>query len=136
MTPGNALKVYGISTAVFFAVDMIWLGVVAKQFYRRQLSGLLRPDVQWLPAIVFYLLFVGGLVFFAIAPALERASIGRAAATGALFGVIAYATYDLTSLALIRNFPPMVAAVDMAWGAVLAGVVSVAGYGFGRWLGA
>lgn len=136
MTFVNMLKVYSLSLLVCLGLDMLWLGVVARAFYQHQLAKLMRPDVQWAPALAFYALFVVGVMVFAVAPALERASLGRAVWSGALLGLVAYATYDLTSLALVRDFPPVVAVVDMAWGTTIAAIVAAAGYGLGRWIAA
>ena len=121
-------KLYLIALPVFFAIDMVWLGVVAKGFYRRQIGDLMRSPVNWAAAIVFYLLFILGLVVFVIAPAMDRDSWMRALGYGALFGFIAYATYDLTNLATLRGWPLTVTVVDLVWGAVLAASVSVATY--------
>jgi uncharacterized membrane protein len=126
------LKLYGASAAVLFATDLAWLGVVAKGFYARHLGSLLRPDVRWGPGVLFYLIYVAALLVFVVQPALERQSLARAVALGAFFGLTAYATYDLTSLALIRDFPTLVAVVDIAWGAFLTALVAAAGYGVGR----
>lgn len=134
MPAATLIKIYLFSALVCFGLDMLWLGVVARAFYQRQLATILRPDIQWAPAVAFYLLFVVGVMVFAVVPALERASLGRAIWSGAFLGLVAYATYDLTNLALARDFPPIVAAVDMAWGATIAATVAAAGYGFGRWL--
>ena len=134
MTLGTMIKVYLLSATVCFGLDMLWLGVIARGFYQKQLAAILRPDVQWGPAVGFYLLFVVGVMVFAVAPALERGSLGRAIWSGAFLGLVAYATYDLTNLALARDFPTIVAVVDMAWGTTIAAVVAAAGYGFGRWL--
>ena len=122
------LKLYAIALPVFFAIDMIWIGVVAKGFYAKQIGHLLKPEVNWLAAIIFYLLFILGLVFFVIMPAIEKGSWTYALAFGALFGLICYATYDLTNLAVAKDWPLMVTIVDLAWGAVLASSVSVITY--------
>ena len=132
MNPLQFLKLYGVTGAVLFAADLVWLGVVAKDFYRRYLPTLLRPDVRWGPGLLFYLIYVAALVVFVVQPAIERKSLGRAVALGAFFGVTAYATYDLTSLALIRDFPTLVAVVDIAWGALLSAAVAGVGYAVGR----
>jgi uncharacterized membrane protein len=132
VAPLQFLKLYGVTGAVLFACDLVWLGVVAKEFYRRNLPTLLRVDVRWGPGLLFYLLYVAALVVFVLQPALERQSLGRAVALGAFFGLTAYATYDLTSLALIRDFPTLVAVVDIAWGTALTAAVSAAGYAIGR----
>lgn len=126
MTVSSFLKMYGVGLVTFFALDLVWLGLVAKGFYQREMGHLTRPDVQWLPAVLFYLIFVAALVVFVAAPAVERQSVGRAVAYGAFFGLAAYAAFDLTALALLRDFPVTVAVVDLAWGAVLSATVSAA----------
>lgn len=129
------LKLFLVSLATFFALDLLWLGVVAKGFYREQMASLLRPDVQWLPAVAFYLIFVAALVVFVTQPALERQSVGRAALYGAFFGLATYAAFDLTSLALLRDFPVRVAVVDLIWGATLSATVATVGFLAGRMMG-
>ena len=108
---------------VFFAIDMVWLGLVARNFYRSQLGDLL-GEVQWVPAIMFYLVFLVGLTVFATYPAIEKSSIWYALVYGALFGFFTYATYDLTNLATLRGWPLSVTLVDMVWGTVLGGAVA------------
>jgi uncharacterized membrane protein len=119
------LKLYFIALPVFFAIDMVWLGLVAKNFYSKQIGFLMKTDVNWPAAIIFYLLFIVGLVLFVIAPALEKHSWVNALLFGVLFGLITYATYDLTNLATIKNWPFLVTIVDLIWGMVLAALVSV-----------
>ncbi|GMV05921.1 MAG: hypothetical protein AMXMBFR53_21980 [Gemmatimonadota bacterium] len=131
----SLLKLYGLTAVVFFAIDLVWLGVVAQGFYQRHLGPLLRPDVLWPAALLFYLLYLAGLLVFAVLPGLEAGSLPRAVALGAFFGLVAYATFDLTCLALLRDFPVAVVVVDLAWGTVLTGTVSAAGFVLGRWLG-
>jgi len=126
MTALNFIKLYAVGVVTCFAVDLVWLGVVAKDFYRRQMGHLMRPDVQWLPAVLFYLVYVAALVVFVAAPAVERQSVGRAIGYGAFFGVAAYAAFDLTGLALLKEFPMSAALVDLAWGAFLSATVSAA----------
>lgn len=118
------LKMYAVGVVSCFALDLLWLGVVAKGFYQRHLGPLLRPDVQWLPAVLFYLLYVAALVVFVAAPAVERQSLGRAVGLGAFFGLAAYAAFDLTGLALLRDFSLAAALADLAWGAFLSATVS------------
>lgn len=122
------VKLYLIALPVFFAIDIIWLGFVAKNFYRNQIGFLMTPNIHWPAAIVFYLLFIIGLVFFVITPAIEKGSWTYALFFGALFGLITYATYDLTNLATLKDWPLLVTIVDLAWGAVLAASVSVVTY--------
>ena len=119
------LKLYAIALPVFFAIDMVWLGLVASNFYKAQIGFLLKSDVNWTAAILFYLLFIVGLVLFVIAPAVEKASWMHALFFGALFGLITYATYDLTNLATMKDWPLLVTIVDLAWGTVLGASVSV-----------
>ena len=122
------LKLYAIALPVFFAIDMVWLGLVAKNFYRSQIGFLMKSDINWLAAIIFYFLFIVGLVLFVVMPAFEKGSWTQALLFGALFGLITYATYDLTNLATLKDWPLLVTCVDLAWGAVLAASVSIATY--------
>ncbi len=125
------LRTYLVAIVTFFALDLLWLGVVAKGFYRRQMGHLLRPDVQWVPAIVFYLLFVAALVVFVVQPAQEKQSLKHALLYGAFFGLATYAAYDLTNLALAKDFPTIVAVVDLAWGATLSAAVAGVAFTWG-----
>ena len=111
---------YIVSVPVFFIVDMIWLGVIAKGFYRKALESLITPDINWIAAIIFYLLFLVGVLIFALLPGMERRSLVYTIGMAALFGFIAYATYDLTNLATLRNWPLMLSIVDMIWGSFLS----------------
>ena len=107
---------------------MIWLGLVAKNFYNAQIGSLMKSDINWAAAIIFYLIFIAGLVVFVITPAMEKSSWMHALLFGALFGFVCYATYDLTNLAVAKSWPLLVTIVDMAWGAVLAATVSTVTY--------
>lgn len=122
------LKLYLLALPVFFAVDMLWLGVVAKNFYKNQIGFLMTPSINWLAAIIFYLIFIAGLVLFVVSPALAKNSLQHALIFGALFGFITYATYDLTNLATLKDWPLTVTIVDMIWGSVLASTVSSVTY--------
>jgi len=120
---------YGLTSLVtFFAVDMVWLGMMAKRFYRPTLGDILLPGVNMAPAIVFYILFPIGLVFFAVAPALRAGSISTALIYGAMFGFFTYATYDLTNQATVRNWTTQLTVVDAAWGSVLAAATAAISY--------
>ncbi len=118
------VTLYLMSVPVFFAIDMVWLGLVASNFYKSQLGSLM-GDINWTAAIIFYLIFLVGLTFFAIYPAALKNSLITAAILGGLFGFFTYATYDLTNLATLKNWPLSVTIVDMVWGTVLGAVVSV-----------
>lgn len=122
------IKLYFIALPVFFIIDMIWLVLVAKGFYSNQIGFLMKSDINWIAAIIFYLLFIAGLVFFVITPAIEKNSWLYALMLGAFFGLITYATYDLTNLATIKDWPLLVTIVDLIWGMVLAATVSVVSF--------
>jgi uncharacterized membrane protein len=123
------IKLFALALPVFIALDIVWIGFLAKDFYKNHIGFLLRSDIQWLPAILFYLVFILGLVLFVIAPAVEKGSWAHALLFGALFGLVAYATYDLTNLATLKDWPLVVTVVDMAWGAFIGATVSVVVYG-------
>lgn len=122
------IKLYFIALPVFLAIDMIWLGLVAKNFYAKQIGFLMKTNINWTAAIIFYLIFIVGLVIFVISPALDKNSWKQAVLLGALFGLIAYATYDLTNLATIKNWPLIVTVADLFWGAILSASVSLITY--------
>jgi len=128
------VKLYFATLIAFFAIDMVWLGLVARTFYRKYLGFLMAPKPNWLAAIIFYLLFVVGILLFVVLPGLETNSLKTTLPRAALFGLIAYATYDLTNLATVKNWPVLVTIVDMIWGTVLSVAVSYAGFMAGKWL--
>jgi uncharacterized membrane protein len=132
MTAKQMLIMYFITLAVFFIIDMIWLGVVAKNFYRRHLGPMLNPRVNWAAAVLFYLLFIVGLLLFVVKPALVAGEPLKALLFGALFGLISYATYDLSNLATLKDWPLVVTVIDLIWGTVLGGAVSFAAALVGR----
>lgn len=123
MNIGMFLALYAISVPVFFLIDMLWLGVIARNFYQTQIGHLL-GEVNWTAAIIFYLIFLVGLTFFAIYPAALRGSLLAAVMLGGLFGFFTYATYDLTNLATLQEWPLAVVFVDILWGTVLGAAVS------------
>lgn len=129
------LKLYLIAFPVFLVIDLLWLGIVAKGFYAGQIGTLMKSQVNWIAAIVFYLIFVVGLIVFVISPAIEKSSWTHALLFGAFFGFVCYATYDLTNLAVAKNWPLLVTIVDLIWGAVLAASVSTIAYLIARKIG-
>ncbi len=129
------IKLYLITLPVFFAVDMLWLGLVAKNFYAKHIGFLMKSDVNWIAALIFYLLFIFGLVVFIVGPSLEKNSWTHALLYGAIFGLISYATYDLTNLATIKNWPVIVTVIDLIWGTFLSGSVSIISYLIAKKLG-
>jgi len=118
------LKHYFLALFIFLCFDALWLGVIAKDFYKQNLGYLMAENVRWIAAGIFYLIFIGGIVVFAIVPGLKANSSLLAAAYGAFFGFVCYATYDLTNLATIRNWPLKVTVIDLIWGTTLTSVVA------------
>ena len=125
---------YLLTTLVFFAIDMVWLGFIAKNLYRKYLGDFLSDAINWKAAIIFYLIFIVGIFIFAIMPAVEKNSITKAIIYGAMFGFFTYATYDLTNLATLKNWPLQIVFIDMAWGALLTALVSTAGFYIVKWI--
>jgi uncharacterized membrane protein len=120
LAPLNILTLYGITAVSFFIIDLIWIAGVAKTFYARTIGGMMRDQVNWPAAILFYGIYIGGIVVFVLLPSLKEASsLSRVAILGALLGLFAYGTFDLTALALFKDWPVSVTLVDMLWGTVL-----------------
>lgn len=117
-------KSYFVSLFIFLLLDAVWLGFIAKDLYQKELGALLGP-VRWGPALLFYLLYLSGVVYFAILPALEKKSCSKALINGALFGLIAYATYDLTNLATIKDWPTKMVIYDLLWGLFITATTSL-----------
>lgn len=128
MSFANWTYVYVASFAAFIIIDLVWLGVLARGLYRNQMGDLLAESPRWPVAIAFYLLFVFGICWFAVAPGVDADSLAVALRNGALFGLLTYATYDLTNLAVLRGFPVGLTFIDMAWGTVLSSAVTTAGF--------
>ncbi|NCU41873.1 MAG: DUF2177 family protein [Candidatus Moranbacteria bacterium] len=126
------MKVYFLSylasLITFVIIDGIWLAFIAKDFYQKHIGHLLSSQVNFGPAIIFYLLFLVGILVFCISPAIEKDSLLTAILLGAFFGLVTYATYDLTNWATLKDWPFIVVFVDMLWGAFLASIVSTAGF--------
>ena len=125
---------YLLTAIVFFAIDMTWLGFIAKDLYKKYLGGFLSDKVNWAAAIIFYLLFIVGIFYFSILPAIEKNTVGKAILSGALFGFFTYSTYDLTNLATLKNWPLQIVFIDIIWGVVLIGLVSIAGFYIVKWV--
>ncbi len=115
---------YGITAIAFFALDAAWLGTMVGAFYKPRLAGLLLERPRLDAALVFYALYIAGVIVFAVSPALEQGGWKRALLLGAMLGLLAYGTYDLTNLATIQGFSAEVAIVDMMWGAFATGVAA------------
>jgi uncharacterized membrane protein len=128
------LKLYFSTLAVFFVVDMLWLGVISRTFYKKHLGFLMAPDVNWYAALIFYFLFIAGVLVFVVLPGLKENDLTITLIKAAFFGLITYATYDLTNLATVKNWPLIITVVDLIWGMVLTTIVSLAGFFIGKWL--
>jgi uncharacterized membrane protein len=124
----KTVLLYVLTVPVFFAVDMVWLGLVAKTFYRRHIGHLMADAVNWPAALFFYFTFITGIILFCVLPAFEKGSAGRAVLSGVLFGFFTYATYDLTNLATLKQWPLIVTVADILWGMVLTGTVAAVSY--------
>ena len=128
MSAGQYLLTIAIGLVVFLAIDLLWLGVAAPKVYDHYIGQYLAENPRWPAALIFYTLYVVGLVYFVIAPALDGGSLGQAALNGALLGGLAYATYELTNYAVIKDWPLGIVFIDIAWGMVLTGSVAAATY--------
>lgn len=128
-------KLYLSALAAFLVIDLVWLGAVGRGFYQKHLGFLLAERTNWAAAILFYLLFIGGLLVFAVLPGLQAGSLVRTLGLAAFFGLVTYATYDLTNLATVRDWPLVLTVVDMIWGMILSTLVSAIVFWASRWLG-
>ena len=126
------LRAYGAAAVVMLVFDLLWLGVIAPPLYQATIGPLLRPQPGVLAAVLFYAIYVIGLCEFVVLAAAPGATSSSVAARGAMFGFVAYATFDLTALAMLKGWSVLVTAVDMAWGTLLTGTVAAAAHRFAR----
>lgn len=119
------LKLYFITLLVFLGIDSLWLGFVAPKFYQAQIGYIMTKSPNLLAAGLFYLLFIAGLVFFVVEPGVREQTVLQSVLRGALFGLVTYATYDLTNLATLEGWPVLVTIVDLTWGTTLSAVVTL-----------
>lgn len=122
------LKEYGIAFIVFMLIDLVWLVFIARSLYQKYLGYIMSPTVNWPAAIIFYMLFIAGIVFFVIHPALAKQSLQYAVLAGAFFGLVTYATYDLTNLATLKDWPLNITIIDLIWGSTLSASTASATY--------
>jgi uncharacterized membrane protein len=125
-------KLYLATLIAFFAIDMVWIGLVARTFYRNSLGFLLTPTIDWFAKVLFYLLFILGILVFVVVPGLQDNSLKATLLRAVLFGLVTYATYDLTNLATVKNWPVLITVIDMAWGTVLSVLVSYVSFMAGK----
>jgi uncharacterized membrane protein len=119
------LKLYLITFLAFLGIDSLWLGLIAPSFYRSQIGHLMAENANFPAAAAFYLIYIFGMVFFVIEPAMHGQTIKQAVLRGALYGFITYATYDLTNHATLQDWPLLMTVVDMTWGTVLCASVTL-----------
>lgn len=128
------VKLYASTFLAFLAIDAVWIGLVARTFYKQHLGTMLAEEPRLGAAAAFYLVYIAALLVFVVLPALAESSLAKAVLLGAFFGLVCYATYDLTNLATLKGWPMIVTVVDLAWGTFLSAAVSGAGYAAGKWL--
>ena len=123
--------IYASFLITLIAIDLVWLLGIAKNLYRDQMGDLMANEPKLIAGLAFYLLYALGVCIFVIVPALSKQSLIYALQYGALFGLFCYMTYDLTNLAVIRNFPTQLALIDIAWGSFVTAICS----GIAYWVG-
>lgn len=129
-----AAALYGATLVGFLALDAVWLGLMVPRLYAPAMGPLVADPFQPLPAILFYLVYAAGLAFFAVAPALDDGRWSTALVRGAALGFVAYATYDLTNQATLRDWPVVITVVDLAWGTIASGLAATLAYAvLSRW---
>ena len=122
------IRTFFVAFAVFLGIDMLWLTVIAQKFYKAQIGHLMADKAKLLPAAIFYVLFIAAMVYFVIAPALEHQSLTRLIVSAVIFGLVTYATYDLTTMATLKDWPLLVTVVDLTWGTFISLAVSLITY--------
>ena len=119
------LRNYGITLGIFLVIDFIWLTVIAKSLYAQHLGYLMAPKANLLAALIFYLLFVVGLQYFVLNLALLNGNWVSVLLSGMFFGLVTYATYDLTNLATVRDWPILITFIDLVWGSFVSGITAL-----------
>lgn len=131
----TALVAYAGTFATLLVLDAIWLGLMARTFYRDQLGDLMLPEPNLAIAAIFYVFFAVAVVMLAVMPAVSAGSLGTAILYGAVLGLAAYGTYDITNLATLKNWPVTVTVVDLLWGAFVTAASTAGGFFAVRWFG-
>jgi uncharacterized membrane protein len=128
------IKLYALTIPIFFIIDIIWLGIIARRFYRRNLGFILSAKVNWTAAAIFYMIYIAGILIFAVRPAIVADIWREAALMGGLFGFFTYATYDLTNMSTIKGWPLKIVVVDILWGTCLCILVATLSFLMSKWL--
>lgn len=126
--------IYFLTLLLFLAIDICWLGWLAKDLYKKQLGHLMSEAVNWTAALVFYCIFIAALLYFVVQPAAAKKDILFALGSGAFFGLVTYATYDLTNMATLRSWPPQIVYIDIGWGMCLCTLVSGGSFYLHKWI--
>ena len=126
--PFQNIRNYVVVLFVFLAIDMVWLVFIARPFYSKHLGYLMAEKVKLAPAFLFYMIFVAGILFFVVYPAIAKGQWTYALFAGIFYGLITYATYDLTNLSTVKNWPILVTAVDLIWGCLVSALTSTIGF--------
>ena len=113
------IELFVIAFIMFLIIDLVWLSLIAKKLYDKLIGKLLKTDVNWAAALIFYVLFISALVIFVLLPGVDKQSLGYVMLYGSLFGFITYATYDLTNLATLKDWPLKITIIDLIWGTFL-----------------
>ncbi|HEY1054282.1 MAG TPA: DUF2177 family protein [Emticicia sp.] len=118
------LLTFVITLLIFGAIDFLWLGLIAKNLYQQKLGFIMADKFNWVAALIFYLIYVGGILYFVIFPSLNNGNWQTALLKGAILGILCYGTYDLTNMATLKNWPYEIVIIDILWGAFLTGLTS------------
>jgi uncharacterized membrane protein len=126
-------KYYLIALVIFVILDAIWLGIISRNLYSKYIGYIMTETPNWVAAILFYLLFITGIIVFIVLPGLEEKNILITLGKAALFGLVTYATYDLTNLATLKSWPIQITIIDLIWGTFLSSIVGVTTIIIGKW---
>lgn len=124
----TVIRDYLITFGAFIAVDLIWLVFIARGLYQKHLGYIMATKVNWTAALLFYAIFIAGMLFFVINPALAKQTLQYAFLAGAFFGLVTYATYDLTNLATLKNWPILITVIDLIWGSTVTALTCSLSY--------
>ena len=125
---GSYIKIYILAFIIFMGIDLVWLGILAKDFYRSQLGTFLKESYNMQAALLFYLVYIAGLIFFVVSRAIATGNWQYAVFAGMFYGFVTYSTYGITNYSTIKDWPTLVTIIDIVWGTVLCGVTSYLTY--------